>query len=348
MKKQNSLHLISAFVLCLILLQCKKDESSTDETQLPVVITHEITDVRTTSARGGGEISVAGHVSIMSRGLIWGTLINPEFGNNEGAVTAGTGMGSFTASLKGLQPGTEYYARAFANHSLGTAYGNQVQFSTTGSSGGSGSTAGKPCPELPEFVDPRDGKQYKTVLIGNQCWMKENLNLETEGSWCYNRNETNCDDFGRLYTWLTAMNDELSSNSVPSNVQGICPSGWHLPSDNEWKILEMFVDSKHNTDIDEWEKNGFRGFDAGKNLKATDGWNFDGNGSDSAGFLALPGGRRFYFGQYYTRGTHGYWWTSTAHSEEFARYRYVYYNSDKVYRFHYGKDNGLSVRCVKN
>ncbi|MCD4666000.1 MAG: hypothetical protein K8R68_12075, partial [Bacteroidales bacterium] len=98
------------------------------------------------------------------------------------------------------------------------------------------SSGGLPCPGTPTVY--YHGQTYNTVLIGSQCWMKENLNYETGNSWCYNNDTSNCNTYGRLYDWIAIMNGEASSNSVPSGVQGICPNGWHLPSDEEWKILE--------------------------------------------------------------------------------------------------------------
>jgi uncharacterized protein (TIGR02145 family) len=92
-----------------------------------------------------------------------------------------------------------------------------------------------------EFTDSRDGQVYKWVKIGNQVWMAENLNYETPNSWWYDNNSANGDIYGRLYTWAAAMNGESSSNSVPSGVQGVCPDGWHLPSDAEWTVLTDYL-----------------------------------------------------------------------------------------------------------
>ncbi|MFI4955126.1 MAG: FISUMP domain-containing protein, partial [Gammaproteobacteria bacterium] len=91
------------------------------------------------------------------------------------------------------------------------------------------------------LVDMRDGKQYKTVCIGNQTWMAENLNYDASGSVCYNNDPANCAIYGRLYDWNTIMQGALSSTSVPSGVQGVCPKGWHVPSKAEFDTLMMFL-----------------------------------------------------------------------------------------------------------
>ncbi|MCL2100623.1 MAG: fibrobacter succinogenes major paralogous domain-containing protein [Fibromonadales bacterium] len=130
------------------------------------------------------------------------------------------------------------------------------------------------------FTDPRDGKEYKTVKIGNQVWMAENLNYNAKNSKCYDNKSENCEKYGRLYSWVTAME--------------VCPKGWHLPSDEEWQILVDFVGDN----------------EAGEKLKAKSGWNEDGNGMDDYGFSALPGGYGDSENFYYSR-SHGCWRSAT-------------------------------------
>jgi uncharacterized protein (TIGR02145 family) len=124
------------------------------------------------------------------------------------------------------------------------------------------------------FTDTRDGKTYKTVKIGEQVWMAENLNCEAKGSRCYNDSISYCDKYGRLYYWPMAME--------------VCPKGWHLPSNEEWDKLYRFADGTNGTE------SPYESEMAGKYLKAKSGWNDDeeksGNGEDKFGFSALPGG----------------------------------------------------------
>jgi uncharacterized protein (TIGR02145 family) len=202
---------------------------------------------------------------------------------------------------------------------------------------------GQPCPGLESFE--YQGQTYNTVQIGNKCWMKENLNYETGNSWCYDDDPANCNLFGRLYDWYTVMNGASASNLDPSGVQGICPPGWHVPSDREWWDLEGNVDSKHWTNDGEWQGLHSNGYDAGDRLKSTFGWEENSNGSDLYGFTGLPGGE-FQDG-YRNKGTNATWWTTSARDSE-----YIYYHrltsSNKVSRWFQNKHLGVSLRCVKN
>ena len=190
------------------------------------------------------------------------------------------------------------------------------------------------------FTDSRDSKTYKTTTIGTQVWMAENLNYETtSGSYCYDDNSTNCDTYGRLYTWSAAMNGASSSSTSPSGVKGVCPTGWHLPSDAEWTELSDYVianSARASTD------------DIGSYLKSTSGWNSSGNGTDDFGFSALPGGDRTAYRHDYV-GYNGIWWSSTEFSSTYAAYRRsLNYSSDSFYRNYHDKSYALSVRCLQD
>jgi len=193
------------------------------------------------------------------------------------------------------------------------------------------------------FVDSRDGKIYKKVTIGTQTWMAENLNYEVSGSKCYNNYSSNCNTYGRLYNWSTAMNlpSTCNSNSCSSQIQskhrGICPEGWHLPSDAEWTVLEnAFGDI--NT--------------AGTKLKATTGWSNNGNGTDNYGFSALPGGggqpENYPGDSFFGVGESGRWWSTYEHYDTSARHRYMYYNIGNMKQYDYGKRSLSSVRCLQD
>jgi uncharacterized protein (TIGR02145 family) len=180
------------------------------------------------------------------------------------------------------------------------------------------------------------GQKYKTVKIGNQTWMAENLNYSTStGSLCYGESPSNCTKYGRLYTWEMAKT--------------VCPSGWHLPSRREWGILAIAAGG-----TGEYGTGG----DAGYNLKSKDGWNQNGGGADSFGFSALSGGeyRLNIVGDrgdwvFEDIGTNGHWWTATDYGEDlkYAYSRGMEYNGGFVIEETRTLKNWLfcSVRCLK-
>jgi len=173
------------------------------------------------------------------------------------------------------------------------------------------------------FVDKRDRQTYKTVQIGSQMWMAENLNYNASGSKCYNNNSANCDKYGRLYNWITA--------------QKACPAGWHLPSEDEWITLESHVGGSSAT---------------GTKLKSSTDWNSSGGvptGTDNYGFSALPGGYGSSRGGFNGAGYDGYWWGATArHRASVAWSRRMYYDNEHVERGNDAKTNLFSVRCLQN
>ena len=184
-----------------------------------------------------------------------------------------------------------------------------------------------------ELVDTRDGKTYRTVDIEGVVWMAENLNYEAAGSKCYDNDPANCATYGRLYDWATAMNGAASSNSIPSGVQGVCPAGSHLPSDDEWTALTDYVGGEAI---------------AGTQLKATSGWNNDGNGTDDVEFSASPGGYGSSDGDFNDAGDGGSWWSSTEYGAWNAWYRVMYYDLEIVDRVNSVKTYLFSVRCVQD
>jgi uncharacterized protein (TIGR02145 family) len=191
--------------------------------------------------------------------------------------------------------------------------------------------------EKEQFCDERDSKKYVYTKIGTQTWMAENLNYDVDSSECYGDStsigsESNCEIYGRLYNWTTAMNS-------------ICPSGWHIPSDEDWDKLIRYVDDNNVTSSDSSI--------AGKYLKATSGWNdytgnSVGNGTDAHGFSALPGGYGNSGGNFSNVGNRGHWWSSSENNSDDAYYRGMYYFGDGVDWYNRDKSNLLSVRCVKN
>jgi len=182
-----------------------------------------------------------------------------------------------------------------------------------------------------------EGQTYNTVLIGNQCWLRENLNYATSsGSWCYDNNSSNCDIYGRLYNWETALN--------------VCPSGWHLPNDEEWLILEGTVDTQYPIGDPEWDRWNFRGYDAGERLKSILGWSESGiPGTDIYGFTGLPGGmRNDYSSSFSSIEMAANFWTSTEWDDNSANFRQLFYETNKIKRINSMKTGGYSVRCMKD
>ncbi len=160
------------------------------------------------------------------------------------------------------------------------------------------------------FIDQRDGQKYEIVKIGEQCWMAENLNYKVKGSWCYAERPISCEKYGSLYEWKLLMNNEESSDLAPSGVQGLCPDGWHIPSDREWIMLEKSVDSNKGIPDFVWESDGQRGTDAGFKLKSKHFWASDLAGNDELGFSSLPGGYRS-FAVYRNLQHRAFYWSST-------------------------------------
>ncbi len=189
-------------------------------------------------------------------------------------------------------------------------------------------------------------KDYKTVKIGNQIWMTENLNVDRfrngdlipeaktvdewelaeknkQPAWCYYNNDpANGKKYGKLYNWY-AVNDS----------RGLAPAGFHIPSDSEWTTLTTYLGGE---DI------------AASKLKSNSGWNENGNGTNSNGFSALPGGIRLLNGIFTNIGVNAYWWSSTEKHSSSAWNRFLGYGFVYVSKYDCSKSNGLSARCIKD
>jgi len=153
--------------------------------------------------------------------------------------------------------------------------------------------------------------------------------------------------YGRLYTWPAAVNDTIGSSLTPSGIQGICPAGWHLPSDNEWKILEGTADTQYGVNHIAWNYSEGRGHDAGHRLKSEYGWNWGGGGNNLFFFSAKPSGRKSHGNNFNNLGNGAYFWSSTtvSFSDAFSR---NFSAADIAYRYGMHKGNGFSVRCLKD
>ena len=206
--------------------------------------------------------------------------------------------------------------------------------------------------EYDSIVDSRDGKVYKTVKIGDQTWMAENLNYDPgqggsgdakyDWSWC-----RNCEVIGHLYTWAAAIDSVKLANDAENpqdcgygkgcgltgKLQGICPDGWHLPSKAEWQDLFDAVGGRST---------------AGEVLKSQTGWYRKGNGTDAFGFSALPAGDKSDNGYFYHAGDIAYFWSATGNSDHFAYLMYLGYGYKYADLYDDNKNYGYSVRCVKD
>ena len=193
--------------------------------------------------------------------------------------------------------------------------------------------------EYGELEDSRDGQTYKTVTIGTQTWMAENLNFKTDSSSCYDNEESNCTKYGRLYTWAAAIGKSENECgygyvcSLPSgNIQGACPSGWHLPSDDEWYTLINAVGGSSTAE---------------KVLRSTSGWKDDSNGTDAFGFSALPAGYRYIYNGEIFSGVSiiANFWSSTEYTRNIAYIMEMGFEKRGGFK---GKNEEVSIRCVKD
>lgn len=210
-----------------------------------------------------------------------------------------------------------------------------------------------PCPDAPYVI--YEGHYYNTVQIAGQCWMKENLNvgmmiqgsqvMEDNGiieKYCVKNTEDSCDQFGGLYLW-----EEVMAYENAPGVQGICPSGWHIPTDQDWKILEGVTDSQYPIGDPIWDQEGSRGHDAGSMMKSTTGWLGNGSGANKSGFTAVGAGMRNMFGSFTNNMRQGYHWSSSEQSG------WIWVRALNIYGdgVHRRKDLGVfgfTIRCLKD
>lgn len=288
-----------------------------------------------TSANSGGVITNDGGSPVTARGVCWSTSTNPTISNAK--TVDGTGKGEFISNLIGLQSGTTYYVRAYAINSYGTTYGNEIRFPFYLNIPG------------PTVTDA-DGNTYKSVRIGDQVWMAENLKTTkyrdgtaipyitdkttwaglTTGAYCYFLNSTsNGSVYGGLYNFYAVINNH-----------NLCPNGWHVPSDSEWKTLRDYLGGENI---------------AGGKLKetGTTHWDSPNTGANNiSGFSALGSSWRGEDGNfYYSVGWMTYWWTDTEYNNNNAWSYYISYGSSKLVRFsgaYHQKKAGHSIRCIKD
>ncbi|MDF1561355.1 MAG: fibrobacter succinogenes major paralogous domain-containing protein, partial [Bacteroidales bacterium] len=232
----------------------------------PVITTAQVSAITATTAVSGGVISYNGGAPITESGVCWSTTPQPDLDDSH--VLNSTGATSFSSTLTNLSPGTLYYVRAYVKNSEWTIYGAQMTFNTK--------------------VADIEGNLYSTVTIGTQVWMAENLkttkynddtpipNITADEEWIvitspaycwFGNNISNKDIYGALYNWYVIGTGKL------------CPDGWHVPNDEEYKTLEKVLGmSSDQADLWNW-----RGTDQGSQMKSTSGWTEGGNGTNSSG-----------------------------------------------------------------
>jgi len=295
------------------------------------VMTLPVTLIYERKATCNANVAYDGGAIVTERGFCWSTMVDPTVSLTTKSVDS-TGVGSFQHILINLLPATKYYVRAYATNIEGTFYSENVSFTTL---------------SLLNKVEDVEGNIYKTVTIGSQVWMSENLkttkyndgssipNLTdetqwistTKGAYCdYGNNVSNSTVYGRLYNWYSV-----------SDTRKLCPKGWSVPSDDEWQTLVNFLGGESY---------------AGGKLKesGTSHWLTPNTGANNVyGFTALPAGHRDGAALYRRLGDFAIWWTATEESSLIYSWRRsVEYNTEYVSTNRNFKTLGFSVRCVKN
>ena len=277
----------------------------------PTVETHSIKNITQTTAQARGYIVVEPHYSTKERGMCWDTLPNPSIAKNH--YSNCPQRDTFLCPLFDLLPGRKYYCRAFARNEFGIDYGKELEFNTS---------------PKQAIVDLRDGNEYLIVGIGEQTWMAEDLRfLPDTGVAIFNGNY--------FYTWETAYQ--------------VCPEGWHLPTDGEWKELEMFL-GMHLNEVD--SSGTCRGTNEGGKLKglSTKYWGYPNKeATNETGFTAKGAGYyAVYLNKYYAYQHIAAYWTSTEYNNDLVYCRELINFKGQIFRLTYEKSNKLSVRCIQD
>ena len=306
---------------------------------LPQVNTTSVTNVTHSSALVNGEVISEGDQNTV-RGFCYSTTSNPTISND--TTVNGTGLGIYSGTLQNLAPLTTYYIRAYATNSIGTSYGTGLSLTTD-------SLPGVRCPGTPSVTDI-DANLYYTVQIGTQCWTQSNLKVTryrngdtiptglsnsawlntTSGAYAiYNNDPVNDGLYGKLY-----------NHYAVTDSRGLCPTGWHIPSDAEWTTLENHLGGSSL---------------AGGSLKGTamqptlGGWNPPNTGAtNSSGFTALPGGFRSLHGGFFNLAYNGCWWSLSTGFGSSAYGRLLSDLSIVFDGFNNPRIDGFSVRCMKD
>jgi uncharacterized protein (TIGR02145 family) len=307
---------------------------SSDHSEKPFVLTRDVTDIFFRIASGGGFIDKFNGPAITAKGICWGNHPAPD--TSDFTTYDGYGSKDFTSQMTGLLPDTRYFVRAYARNRSGISYGEEISFTTAKE------------PPYGTVVD-KEGHLYQTVTIGNQEWMAENLvtafysngdpipnfpgtwswsEPNNTGAWCdYYNSPSYSKVYGKLYNWYAVAD--------PRNV---CPTGWHVPSNNDFIMLSDYLGGLQI---------------AGGKLKetGTDHWKSPNTGAtNETGFTFLPSPERFGSGNFiyeFSRGS-GYLWTSTSAYRTIAWAWFVLNNSGAIFNYTMDRTYGLPVRCIKD
>lgn len=339
----------------------------------PDVETDSVYDVTASSATASGRVIDFNSDSQISRGFCWSLEYGPTARDN--VLVCGSDTGHFVGTITGLLPDTIYFLRAFAINNVDTGYGAIITFQTDTMAPDTLTpdttvTYGQPC-DPPTLTD-YDGNVYHAVQIGSQCWMQENLRTthfangnpiamghtgsSTSDAYRYApENDMNkVPLYGYLYNWPALVNGSSGSSSNPSGLQGVCPNGWHVPSNAEWNDLANFLGTNYPCGGDgqniakamastttDWYTNNSNSCAVGNNTSL----------NNASGFTALPAG--FFAGGSMPSetGPNAYFATSTAGSSflsYFVTVRYITYSQSTLQSNQELKSSAFSVRCVRN
>jgi uncharacterized protein (TIGR02145 family) len=335
MKMKNRIW--SSFLIMMGLMAfspCCKKENEQVQVQPPVLKTNNVDSITPNAANCGGYVASEGGAAVTAKGVCWSTNQNPTISDFK--TYDGIGPGIFKSQITGLTATTTYYVKAYATNILTTSYGDEMRFKT-----------------FTDTVHDVDDNVYNTMLIGTQTWMAENLKVTkfndkspiplvtkntewaaaTKPCYCWYNNDAAAYKvtYGALYNWYVV-------DSGSNGDKNICPTGWHVPTDEEWTILTTFLGGEDN---------------AGGKMKETGTvhWQSPNTGaSNESGFTGYPGGGRYFDGTFSSLGCIGCWWSSTELSTYIynGRGRYLYHDLSLVYSGSGNKRDGFSIRCVKD
>ena len=327
------------------------------ENEEPLHITTDaVSKISEDSYSISGTLASIGTEEITQHGICSGELPLPELEGQAIQLGPVETTGSFSVVVSGLDANKTYHTRAFVVSNSVPIYANEKTFITE--------------PDVENRLIDINGNIYRTVEIGEQTWMAENLkatkyadgtpipHVESHAEWFdFNRESMGyCwyDNLialgygnGALYSWPAITRRSDPSDLNPSGTQGVCPEGWHLPSDSEWKELEINLGMSEE-DLD---KIGWRGIEEGGKLKhaGTQSWQSPNLGATSeTGFDALPGGYRHGSAEYIGIRSTARFWTASKNGYSYGWYRRLDFDHSSINRNFTGVYSGLSVRCLKD